>query len=148
MGGHIVFENRAKLKLKNPPKVVAKSLETFMSIKLGTIKIKDSLPFLNSSLEKLVKNLKDKGLKEGKSIKDTFPNTYAYFKKDWNHIDEDAFELLTRKGEYPYEYMNSWERMEETKLPSKEDYYSQLSGKGISEKDYEFAHKLYNTFSC
>ena len=117
-----------------------------MSIKLGTLEFKDSLQFLNSSLEKLVKNLKDKGLKEEKSIKDTFPNTYAYFKKDWNHIDEEAFELLTRKGVYPYEYMDSWDKMNEKTLPSKEDYYSQLSGKGISEKDYEFAHKLYNTF--
>merc|ERR1712208_46795 len=144
--GHILFSNLAKLKLKNPPKVIAQSLEKFMSIKLGTLEFKDSLEFLNSSLEKLVKNLKDKGLKEDKSIKDTFPSTYAYFKKDWNHIDENAFELLTRKGVYPYEYMNSWEKMNETKLPSKEDYFSQLTGKGISEKDYDFAHKLYNSF--
>merc|ERR1712055_565060 len=144
--GHILFSNLAKLKLKNPPKVIAQSLEKFMSIKLGTLEFKDSLQFLNSSLEKLVKNLKDKGLKEEKSIKDTFTNTYAYFKKDWGNIDEEAFELLTRKGIYPYEYMDSWEKMEEKTLPSKEDYYSQLSGKGISEKDYEFAHKLYNTF--
>merc|ERR1711888_581217 len=62
--GHILFSNLAKLKLKNPPKVIAQSLEKFMSIKLGTLEFKDSLQFLNSSLEKLVKNLKDKGLKE------------------------------------------------------------------------------------
>ena len=105
-----------------------------MSIKLGTLEFKDSLQFLNSSLEKLVKNLKDKGLKEEKSIKDTFTNTYAYFKKDWNHIDEEAFELLTRKGVYPYEYMDSWDKMNEKTLPSKEDYYSQLSGKGNPKK--------------
>ena len=119
--GHIVFSNLAKLKLKKPPKVIAQSLEKFMSIKLGTLEIKYSLQFLNSSLEKLVKNLKDKSLKEGKSLKDTFPNTYAYFKRNFNHLDEDAFDLLTRKGVYPYEYMDSWEKMKETKLPSKDE---------------------------
>ena len=98
-----------------------------MSIKLGTLEFKDSLSFLNSSLEKLVNNLKDKGIKEGKSIKDTFPNTYAYFKKDWNHIHEDAFDLLTRKGVYPYEFMDSWEKMKERTLTSKDEYYSQLT---------------------
>ena len=100
---------------------------------------KDSLSFLNSSLEKLVKNLKDKGVKEGKELKETFPSTYAYFKKDWKNIDNEAFELLIRKGVYPYEYMDCWDKMKQTILPSKEDYYSKLSGKGISEKDYDFA---------
>ena len=105
--GHILFSNLAKLKLKNPPKVIAKSLESFISIKIGALEIKDSLQSLNSSLDKLVKNLKDKGIKEGKSIKDTFPNTYAFFKQNFKHLDEDAFEFLTRKGVYPYKYMDS-----------------------------------------
>ena len=144
--GHILFSNLAKLKLKNPPKVIAKSLESFISIKLGTVEIKDSLSFLNSSLDKLGKNLKDKGEKEGKSIKDTFPNTYSYFKKYWNHIDEEAFELLTRKGVYPYEFMDSWEKMKEKTLPSKEDYFSQLTGKDISEENYTFASNVWNSF--
>ena len=102
--------------------------------------------FFNSSLEKLVKNLKDKGLKEGKSIKDTFPNTYAYFKKVYKNIDEQAFELLTRKGVYPYEYMDCWEKMKEKTLPPKDEYYSQLTGKEISEENYKFAHNVWDSF--
>ena len=74
--GHIVFENLAKLKFKYPHKFVAKSLESFMSIKVGTLELKDSLDFLNSSLDKLVNNLTVKGLKEKKHVKDTFPNIY------------------------------------------------------------------------
>ena len=144
--GHIVFENLAKLKLNKAPKVIAKSLESFISIKLGALEFKDSLQFLNSSLEKLVHNLKDKGVKEGKSIKDTFPNTYAYFKKVYKNIDENAFELLTRKGVYPYEYMDCWEKMKERTLPSKENYFSQLTGKDISEENYQFASNVWNSF--
>ena len=80
--GHLIFENLAKLKLKKAPTVIAKSQEKFISIQLGPVEFKDSLQFLNSSLDKLVKNLKDKGVKEGKSIKDTFPHIYTYFKKN------------------------------------------------------------------
>ena len=51
-------------------------------------------------------------------MKDTFPNTYAYLKKDWKNIGNEAFELLTRKGVYPYEYMDCWDKMKQTILPS------------------------------
>ena len=61
-------------------------------------------------------------------------------------MDEDAFELLTSKGVYPYEYMDSWEKMEQASLPNKEDYFSKLSG-SISEKDYEFAQELWTKFN-
>ena len=84
--GHFIFESLAAINLKKAPTVIAKSLEKFTSIKVGSIQFKDSTQFLNSSLDKLVKNLKNKGEKEGKELKDTFPNTFAYFKKDWTHV--------------------------------------------------------------
>ena len=144
--GHLIFENLAKLKLKKAPTVIAKSQEKFISIQLGPVEFKDSLQFLNSSLDKLVKNLKDKGVKEGKTLGETFPHTYEYFKRRWTHVNEDGFELLTRKGIYPYEYMDSWDKMQETSLPSKEQYFSKLSGKDISDKDYSFAEKIWEVF--
>ena len=132
--------------MKKAPTVIAKSQEKFISIKLGPVEFKDSLQFLNSSLDKLVKNLKDKGVKEGKTLGETFPHTYEYFKSTWNDVNEDGFELLTRKGIYPYEYMDGSERFQEKKLPPKEEYFSKLSGKDISDKDYEFAQEIWKTF--
>ena len=143
---HIIFENLASLKLKNPPTVIPKSLEKYVSIKVGPIEFKDSAQFLSSSLDKLAQNLKQKGEKEGCHLKDTFPNTYQYFKKEWKDVDEKAFELLTRKGVYPYEYMDSWKKMQETSLPTKEQYFSNLTGKSISDKDHEFAQKIWKVF--
>ena len=48
-----------------------------------------------------------------------FPNTYQLCNKDLN-----KFALLSRKGVYPYEYMDSWERFKEESLPDKESFYS------------------------
>ena len=43
---------------------------------------------------------------------------------------------MLRKGVYPYEYMDSWERFNETSLPSKEDFCSNLNMEDIDEVDY------------
>ena len=112
-------------------------MEKFISMEIDGVVIKDSLQFLNYSLDKLGSNLKDKGLKENKSLKDTFPTVYSYFKKKWSHLDEDVFELLCRKGVYPYEYFDTFERFNETKLPEKEKYYSTLTKKHIT---YDFIY--------
>ena len=55
-------------------------------------------------------------------------------------------ELLIRKGVYPYEYMDSWDKFEEKQLPCKDEFYSKLNMSGISEKDYEHACKVWNEF--
>ena len=46
-----------------------------------------------------------------------FPNTYQFCNKDFN-----KFMLLLRKGVYPYKYMDSWERFNETELPPKKRF--------------------------
>ena len=43
---------------------------------------------------------------------------------------------MLRKGVYPYEYMDNWERFNETSLPSKESFYSNLNMKDIDDIDY------------
>ena len=50
--------------------------------------------------------------------------------------------MLLRIGVYPYEYMDSWERFNETSLPPKRDFQSELTLEGISDKDYEHAQKV------
>ena len=51
------------------------------------------------------------------------------------------FVLLLRKGVYPYEYMDSWERFNETSLPDKKACYSKLNLGEITDKDYAHAQK-------
>ena len=48
----------------------------------------------------------------------------------------DKFILLLTKGVYPYEYMDNWERFNETSLLNKEPFYSNLKMENIDDIDY------------
>ena len=93
------------------------------------IVFKDSLKFMSSSLGALVNNLPKNG----------FKNISKYY-------TPEEVELIKQKGFYPYEYMDKVEKFNNTKLPPREVFYSKLSGRGISEKDYKHAWNVWNTF--
>ena len=71
-----------------------------------------------------------------------FPNTYQLCNNDLN-----KFEVLLRKGVYPYEYMASWKRFKEESLPDKESFYSELNKEGISDEHYAHAKKVWDTLN-
>ena len=56
------------------------------------------------------------------------------------------FILLLQKGVYPYEYMDDWEKFNETTLPEKEDFYSHLNIEDISDADYAHAKRVCKDF--
>ena len=69
-----------------------------------------------------------------------FPNTYQLCNKDRN-----KFALLLRKGVYPYEYMDSWNKFNEP-VPMVEDYYySELNMEGITKEDLKHVKKVCDT---
>ena len=54
-----------------------------------------------------------------------------------------GFILLLRKGIYPYEYIDRWERFDETSLSDKEAFYNSLYTEGITSVDYRHAKRVY-----
>ena len=94
------------------------------------IVFKDSLKFMSSSLEALVNNLP----------KDGFKNLLKYY-------TEEQAELLKQKGFYPYEYMDSEEKFKVLKPPPQKVFNSKLTGKGISNKNYNHVLNVWNTFN-
>ena len=54
--------------------------------------------------------------------------------------------MLLRKGVYPFEYMDSWEKFDKTSLPDQEAFYSKLNEEGISDRDYAHAQKVWEVF--
>ena len=93
------------------------------------IVFKDSLKFMSSSLGALVNNLPKNG----------FKNISKYY-------TPEEVELIKQKGFYPYEYMDVIEKFNDTKPPPREVFYSKLSGKGITEKNYKHVWNVWNTF--
>ena len=54
--------------------------------------------------------------------------------------------MLLRKGVYPYEYMDGWDKFNETSIPSKESFYRNLTMENISETDYRDANNVFKRF--
>ena len=139
-------------------------------------KFVDSYRFMSSSLSKLVDNLSEgirnnkcadcescldyvRITKNEKLIFKCF-NCEQYYKKKINkdlikrfasmyefcNKDLNKFILLLRKGVYPYKYMDSWERFNETSLPSKEDFYSNLNMENIDDIDYRHGNNVFKRY--
>ena len=70
-----------------------------------------------------------------------FANTYEFCNKNLS-----KFILLLRKGVYPYEYMDNWERFDETSLPNKESFYSNLNMENIDDTDYRHGNNVFKRF--
>ena len=64
----------------------------------------------------------------------------------FNDYNESQYNLLTRKGIYPYKYMSSWDKFEESKLPLIEVFYSNLNMSNVSEDDYQHVQKVWKEF--
>ena len=94
------------------------------------IVFKDSLKFMSSSLGALVNNLPKNG----------FKNISKYY-------TPEQVELIKQKGFYPYEYMDREEKLNEPNPPPQDVFYSKLSGKGITEKNYKHVWNVWNSFN-
>ena len=74
-------------------------------------------------------------------------NAYKFFNtyKFSNH-DNIKFILFLRKGVYPYEHMDDWEKFSEILLPEKEELYSQLNMEDITDANYAYAKRVCKDF--
>ena len=70
-----------------------------------------------------------------------FPSIIQFCNSNLN-----KFVLLLRKGIYPYENMDNWEKFNETTLPPKEAFYGNLNLEVISDEDYAHAQKVWDVF--
>ena len=61
----------------------------------------------------------------------------------YNHVG-----LIRREGVYPYDYMDSFDRFDETKLPSQDVFFSKLSGSPCSDSEYTHATRAWTAFGC
>ena len=124
------YTNKDGKKCQMNINAIPNNMEKYMAFMLGNhLTFLDSFQFMSSSLEKLVGNLPKESLKyTSKMFKGT------------------NFDLMIRKGVYPYDYMDSFDKFN-SPLPKKEKFYSILNNEHISDENYKHAQNVWNTFN-
>ena len=93
------------------------------------------MQFLLGSLESQVENLKKYGAQHFKRLRSEYS-------------DEDRFQLLLRKGVYPYDWMTDRSKLNESNLPPRESFHNTLRQEECSSSDYDHALTVYKKFEC
>ena len=136
--GKIIQKHPIKLKGKDGKEIkkdmkiniIPNNMEKYLAIMLEKhLTFIDSFQFMGKSLDKLASYLP----------KESFKYTSKRF------IGE-KLDLMTRKGVYPYDYMDSFDKFNEP-LPKKEEFFSILNNEHITDKDYKHTLKVWKTFN-
>lgn len=61
--------------------------------------------------------------------------------------DIDKFNLMRKKGIFPYEWMDSWDKLKKP-LPEKEEFFSTLTNSDITDEEFKRAKDVYEKFKC
>ena len=109
---------------------IPNNMEKYMAFMLGNhLTFIDSFQFMSPSLDKLVSNLP----------KDDLIYTSEAFKGK-------RLDLMSQKGVYPYDFMDSFEKFNLRELPNKDQFYSILNDQQITDDEFEHAKKVWDTF--
>ena len=101
-----------------------------MAFMLGKhLVLMDSFQFMASRLEKRAANLPA----------DAFKHTLSAFQNE-------KLQLMKKKGDYPYDFMDSVKKFDDQQLPSKDGIYSQRNSEYISDEQYRHAQKIWSKF--
>ena len=121
---HLIVKKLGKFDEK--VSVILDGLEKYMAFTVNkNLGFMDSMQFINSGLDSLLKNLSD--------------NDFKYLSEKFTG---ELFELVKEKGVYPYEYINSSKKFSEDKLPDKWEFFNSLKDKYISQR----ANNVWNAF--
>ena len=110
--------------------VIPCNMEKYMAFMLGQhLVFIDSFQFMSSSLSNLVNNLPAEAFKHTGQV-----------------FQGEQLSLMIKKGVYPYDYMNSFEKFEDSRLPKKEDFFSIMNNEHITDEEYQHAQNVWNEF--
>ena len=109
---------------------IPNNMEKYMAFMLGNdLTFIDSFQFMSSSLDKLINNLP----------KDDLIYTSKVFKGK-------KLDLMSKKGVYPCDFMESFEKFNQTELPAKEHFYSILNDQHITNDEHDDAKNVWKAF--
>ena len=144
-------------------KIIPLTDENYIAFYYGCIRFTDSLRLFQNSIEGVAKSMPDNKFIElkkefnlNKCILNNCPNTLTCKMdevcsckiKDCICDDCKRFKLMVSKGIYPYEYIKSFDVLNETQLPPIEEFNSTLNLSKITNNDYQRAQQVWNAFNC
>ena len=132
---HHIMQKIHRVAVDKRLEVIPNNMECYISFSIGKLRFIDSLQFMPHSLNALTKNLSE------------FPHLHKLF-GDVRSIEESSFPLLTQKGYYPYSYMDSFKKFEETALPPKEAFFNDLDQESITDEAYARAQQVWEKMGC
>ena len=150
---HVVLAQQ-NINEKNTISVVPSTSEKFISLQIGVhikttqnkkgvwtsqyeyIRLLDSFKFMNASLDKLVQNLP--------------ADQFTLLEQHFEMWSDSSVNMLKQKGSFPYCYIDSFEKLEETQLPPRELWTNSLQQYEVTvtEEEYERAIEVFNLFAC
>ena len=132
--GHFIMQNIGKIvNEKGNLKIgaIPNNMEKYIGFTSGDhLTFIDSFQFMSSSLDKLVSNLPKEKLRYTSSV-----------------FEGRKLILMSKKGVYPYDYMDDYCKFHYERLPSKEKFYNILNDKQITDEEYEHAKEVWKVFN-
>ena len=120
-------------------KVIGQNIEKYLQVEWGkNMVFCDLLQFLPASLEQLTTSLAKTGCENFYNLHEVVAKIYP----------ESDVELLERKGVFCYDYIDSFARLEEPALPSRETFFNNLGGVECSAADNAHAKHVFANFQC
>src|SRR2546425_3192373 len=89
----------------------------------------DTFRFMPASLDKLVNNL-------------------LVLRETPKFFGAEELPLISQKEVFPYDYVSSWNKLDEASLPPRSAFYSQLKGSNITDDEYHHAQKVWTSLKC
>jgi hypothetical protein len=125
---HLIMQEIGKFNMQKS--VIPNNMEKYMAFTLGKqLVFIDSIKFMNSSLANLANYLPDE--------------SFHYVSQEF---EGDRLDMVKQKGVYPYEYMDSFDKLEDKSLPDKTEFYNTRNNTNISNQDYTRAKRVWETF--
>lgn len=136
--GHFIITELGKIFNKDEIRCIPTTKEKYLSFGNKNLRFIDSFAFLSTSLSKLSDSFFNCNNNELKT-------KISFFKDEFS---EDKIKLLLRKGIYPYEYIDSVNKLNDNILPSIDKFYSKLYDQTVNNEEYEYANKIWKEFNC
>ena len=129
--GHFILKGYRKELFQKGANIdcIPNNMERYLSFTIDNLRFIDSLQFMNESLEKLSANLK--------------PEDFIHTRR---HNPNNKVHLLLRKGVFPYDYWDDVTKADDVELPSRDKFFSHLTGEDVSEDDYAHAMRVWSEF--